>query len=113
MFTESLRKYPIGAVLSRVCTKEYTLPSQIENKPDVLVEVGTPIVLPIYAIHKDPKYYPDPEKFDPDRFLSENRQSRPSCTFLGFGEGPRTCIGMYTLKRLGCSPDLKNRIFYL
>ena len=57
------------------------------------MEEGTKILIPVYAIHHDPEYYPDPERFDPDRFTEENKVSRDHFTYLPFGEGPRVCIG--------------------
>lgn len=51
-------------------------------------------MIPAYAIHHDPEYYPDPEKFIPERFEPEQVKSRPNCTFLPFGDGPRNCIGL-------------------
>lgn len=51
-------------------------------------------MIPVYAIHHDPEYYEDPETFKPERFEPAAVQSRPSCSFLAFGEGPRNCIGL-------------------
>lgn len=50
-------------------------------------------MIPIYSLHRDPKYYPNPEVFDPERFIEGNKSSRPHGTFLPFGDGPRICIG--------------------
>lgn len=45
-------------------------------------------------IFRDPKYYPEPEKFNPDRFSPEEQRNRRKGTYLIFGEGPRSCPGM-------------------
>ena len=80
--------YSTLPVLNRTCVKTYRIPDS-----NVVVDVGCKVVIPTYALHHDPKYYPDPLKFDPDRFLEENVKARPGYTFMPFGEGPRICIG--------------------
>ena len=52
------------------------------------------ILIPAYGIHKDERYYPNPEQFNPEHFSKKAKQSRSPFTFLGFGQGPRACIGM-------------------
>ena len=53
---------------------------------------GTTVVIPIHHIHHDPRWWPDPEKFDPGRFLT-NAKDRPRSAYLPFGGGRRICIG--------------------
>lgn len=49
--------------------------------------------IPIYGIHHDPTYFPNPDKFDPERFSDENKHNIQPGTYLPFGIGPRNCIG--------------------
>ncbi|KAF2885942.1 hypothetical protein ILUMI_20231, partial [Ignelater luminosus] len=90
----TLRKYPLLPFLTKVCTKPFKLPSPLGKGkgPDVMIERGTFIAISNYGIHHGPKYYPDQEHFDPDRFKEENRNSRLKCTYLAFEDGPRTCL---------------------
>jgi cytochrome P450 family 3 subfamily A len=52
------------------------------------------IEIAIYVIHHSEQYYPNPEKFSPERFIPENRDQLVPYTYLTFGVGPRNCIGM-------------------
>lgn len=52
------------------------------------------VIIPVYAIHHDPEYYPNPNRFDPDRFETKEKQKRNSMAWLAFGEGPRNCLGL-------------------
>jgi len=85
---ETLRKYPsLTRVERRVAASGYKL-AGIELVRDQLVEI------PIYAVHHNPEYYPEPEYFNPDRFMPENKHLLVPYTYLPFGLGPRNCVGM-------------------
>lgn len=87
---EALRKYPPGSILfRRVTVDEYQLPGT-----EWKFKYGDLFVVPVYGVHWDPELYPEPEKFRPERFLSEEAKTRHSMAFLAFGEGPRNCIGL-------------------
>ena len=92
MFTETLRKYPVVPILDRVCCSDYKLPAATGNGT-ITLPAGIGVYIPVLALHHDPTYFPEPEKFDPDRFTEENKQSRPNYTYIPFGEGPRMCLG--------------------
>lgn len=87
--TETLRKYPPVPLLNRQTSKEYHVPEYNYTIPK-----ETPIWIPSLAIHMDPEFYPNPERFDPDRFTAEAVSERNPLTFLPFGDGPRNCIGL-------------------
>uniref|UniRef100_A0A1L8E457 Putative cytochrome n=1 Tax=Nyssomyia neivai TaxID=330878 RepID=A0A1L8E457_9DIPT len=89
VINETLRKYPVLAILLRKCSQDYTFPDT-----KVTVKKGMRIFFPLYGFHNDPEYYPNPQKFDPDRFTKENIAARPQYTYFPFGDGPRNCIGM-------------------
>ncbi|KAJ3644190.1 hypothetical protein Zmor_026860 [Zophobas morio] len=108
---ETLRKYPPLPNLSRICTKNYTVPGT-----NLVIEKGTAVLIPVMGIHHDPEYYPNPEKFDPERFSDVNKKERHSCAFIPFGEGPRICIGLrfgMLQTKVGLSVLLKNYKFSL
>ncbi|XP_018561888.1 cytochrome P450 9e2-like [Anoplophora glabripennis] len=93
VISETLRKYPINLVIERVCTKPYTIEPVLPGEIPVDLKVNDAIWLPVYAIHHDPNYYPNPDRFDPDRFSDENKGDIKPYTYLPFGLGPRNCIG--------------------
>ena len=52
------------------------------------------VFIPIYPLHHDPNYFPNPMKFNPERFMPENKSKIIPYTFRPFGSGPRNCVGM-------------------
>lgn len=51
------------------------------------------VILPVYGLHHDPKHFPNPEKFDPERFSEDNKNNIHKGAYLPFGNGPRACPG--------------------
>jgi cytochrome P450 family 9 len=51
------------------------------------------VVVPIRSLHYDPRYFSDPDRFDPERFSDENKGKIVPGSYLPFGIGPRNCIG--------------------
>ena len=88
-FPETLRLYGPVFQLFRTASRDYKL-----EKSNLTIRKGTLTIIPIYSIHTDPEFYPDPEKFDPERFSEENKKNRHPMAHLPFGDGPRNCIGL-------------------
>jgi cytochrome P450 family 4 len=84
---EVLRLYPSVPFISRVLGEDITTFS------GHLLKAGSSIHLHIYDLHRNPEIYPEPERFDPERFLPENCQKRHNFAYLPFSAGPRNCIG--------------------
>ncbi|KAJ2939819.1 hypothetical protein O0L34_g18013 [Tuta absoluta] len=94
VISELLRKYPPAVVLDRMCTKEYNLGKPNDKATsDYILRKGDGIQIPYWSIHWDPQYFPDPDKFDPERFSEENKHKIKPFTYAPFGLGPRNCIG--------------------
>ncbi|XP_071093713.1 cytochrome P450 3A8-like [Haliotis cracherodii] len=87
VFLETLRLYPPATRTKRVGAKDTTMNGYH-------IPAGLGIVIPVYAIHHDPEFWPEPEKFDPDRFLPENKHELHDYMWMPFGVGPRNCLGM-------------------
>ena len=65
-----------------------------DDEPDGWrIPKGSFVLIPIYIFHHNPKFWPDPERFDPDRFSPEASKNRPKFHYFPFGAGPRMCIG--------------------
>lgn len=84
---ESMRLFPPTWIYARVARVADELPSGARVSP------GTMIYLSPYALHRSPRLWPDPERFDPDRFLPEAVRARPRYAYFPFGGGPHVCIG--------------------
>lgn len=83
---ESMRIYPPVPFIARKTTEDYQHDGFIQPK-------GTSVNIHIFDVHRDPEIFPDPEKFDPDRFLPENCAGRSNFAFIAFSAGMRNCIG--------------------
>ena len=84
---ESLRMYPPVHRTFRECTQTCAV------NDELIIEKGFYVGFPNFSLHRNPEYWPNPEKFDPERFNPNNEQSYPTFAYLPFGEGPRNCIG--------------------
>ncbi|XP_077880864.1 cytochrome P450 3A4 isoform X3 [Ictidomys tridecemlineatus] len=84
---ETLRLYPVVERIVRVCKKDVELNG-------VFIPKGTIVAIPIYSLHQNSMYWPEAEKFYPERFSKKNKDSINPYVYMPFGNGPRTCIGM-------------------
>lgn len=84
---ETLRMYPPITNIFREAAEEM-------KYEDITIPKGSGILAPVYIISHDPKCFPEPEEFRPERFAVENKADLSSSLFLSFGFGPRNCLGM-------------------
>ncbi|CAL8148227.1 unnamed protein product [Orchesella dallaii] len=84
---EALRIFPSAPFIGRKLTQDLVL------EDGVVLPTSITVWIFIYYIHRDPKFFPDPEKFDPDRFLEKDAQPRHPFSYVPFSAGPRNCIG--------------------
>lgn len=83
---ESMRLYPPGPYGARETTEDMII-------GEYAVPAGTTVFYPFWAVHMNPEYWPDPERFDPGRFTPEASAGRPRLAYIPFGIGPRSCEG--------------------
>jgi cytochrome P450 len=87
---ESMRLYNPVLRMERKANEDFPL-----GDTGIVVEKGTIVIIPVWAIHHDPEVYPDPETYDPERFMDEKHRAgiRANSMYLPFGQGKRDCIG--------------------
>lgn len=90
VINETLRLYPLTSFVDRYCSKSLELPPAIPGGKSFTLKPGTSVWFLPYSMHRDPKYFPNPDKFDPNRFIDENIDP---LVYFPFGIGPRICIG--------------------
>lgn len=93
VLSEVIRKWPPIPATDRVCMKPFTIEPTLPNEKPLEIPAGTSCWIPIYGLQRDPNYYPNPDKFDPERFSDENKSEVNPYTYLTFGAGPRNCLG--------------------
>ncbi|CAG7702444.1 unnamed protein product [Allacma fusca] len=89
VISETLRHHPPAFATERQCTETYQVP-----ETNLILPKGMRVIVPINSIQHDARYYPEPEKFNPEHFSAENKAKRHPYTYLPFGQGPRNCIAM-------------------
>jgi len=87
VFKEAVRLFPPVPLDLRQAIKE------IDVEHGHTIPAGTNIFLSIYHAHRDPRHFPDPEKFDPERFSQLNSVGLHPNAYRTFGLGRRTCVG--------------------
>jgi cytochrome P450 len=84
--TESMRLYPPAWIIGRRALDDYPI-------GDYVVPARSILLVSPYITHRDARYFPDPDRFLPDRWTPEFKASLPPCTYFPFGAGARRCIG--------------------
>ena len=86
VLSESMRLYPPAYAIGRRALERYTV-------GDVVIPPGSLVVVSPLVTQRDARWFPDPERFDPDRWTPEAQASRPKFSYFPFGGGTRMCIG--------------------
>ena len=85
VFAETMRLYPPVWVTGRLCATPYQIAGYT-------IPQGASLMAPQCAVHRDPRWWPDPDVFDPERFTEEAKATRPKNSYFPFGGGSRQCI---------------------
>jgi cytochrome P450 len=83
---EAMRIYPPAYLLGRRAEKDVILGEHLVRRRSI-------VLLNVIGIHRRADLWPDPERFDPARFLGDGEKALPRCAYMPFGAGPRVCIG--------------------
>jgi len=86
VLAESMRLYPPAWIIGRQATNSF-------RAGDYDIPASAVILMSQFLVHRDSRWWPDAEKFDPSRWLEGNENSRPRYSYFPFGGGPRQCIG--------------------
>jgi cytochrome P450 len=86
VFAESMRLYPPAWAIGRQATNDCKI-------GDYVISAGSSILMSQYLMHHDARYFPEPERFDPERWNPQEKAKRPRFSYFPFGGGPRSCIG--------------------
>jgi cytochrome P450 len=86
VFTESMRLYPPAWAIGRQAIEDCRI-------GDYIIPAGSSILMSQYLMHHDPRYFPQPERFDPERWNLQEKAKRPRFSYFPFGGGVRSCIG--------------------
>ena len=86
VLAESMRLYPPAWALGRLAMEDFEIGGYMVTKKSL-------VLMSQYVMHRDPRYFAEPFKFNPERWTSEARESRPQFSYFPFGGGPRRCIG--------------------
>jgi cytochrome P450 len=83
---ESMRIYPPAWAIGREALEDCEIGG-------CRVARGAQILMAQFLVHRDPRFWPEPERFNPSRWDEESTRNLPRCVFFPFGDGPRVCIG--------------------
>ena len=83
---ETMRLYPPAWAIGRLALEDHEVGG-------FLIPRGSLVLVSQYVTHRDPRFFPDPLRFDPERFAPEARSARQQFSYFPFGGGPRRCIG--------------------
>lgn len=90
VLSESMRMWPQFIVSDRIVNKPYDF--DVGDGKIIPLLVKDVVMFPIQALHRDAKYFPNPDEFIPERFSDENKGNIVAGTYLPFGIGPRNCV---------------------
>ena len=88
VFKEAMRLYPPNWIMGR----ETTEPIEVRGR---IIPKGWNLLISPWVIHRDPRWFDEPDTFRPERWESEGVKNLPTCAYLPFGAGPRQCIGRH------------------